>query len=67
MKLAQTFGRNVRLIRQGKGLTIETLADEVCLSYSYVGELERGKRNPSLRVIGRFAEVLGVSPAELLI
>ncbi|MBI2260832.1 MAG: helix-turn-helix transcriptional regulator [Caulobacterales bacterium] len=66
MKLAQTFGRNVRRVRHRKGLTIEDLAHEVGLSYSYVGELERGLRNPSLRVVELFASVLEVSPTDLL-
>lgn len=67
MKLAQTFGRNVRRVRYRKGLTIEDLAHEVGLSYSYVGELERGLRNPTLRVVELFASVLEVPPTDLLV
>lgn len=67
MKLAQTFGRNVRRVRTGKGLSIEELAHEAGLSYSYVGELERGRRNPTLHVVESIASVLQVLPMELLI
>lgn len=66
MKLAGTFGRNVRRVRTRKGLSIEELAHDVGLSYSYVGELERGLRNPTLRVVERFADVLNVAAPDLL-
>ncbi|EKY30737.1 transcriptional regulator, PvuIIC family protein [Brevundimonas diminuta 470-4] len=58
MSLRQTFGRNVRLARQERGLTIEALADAAGLSYSYVGELERGRRNPTLAVVERLSVAL---------
>jgi len=66
MQLAQTFGQNVRRVRQEKGLTLEALADEVGLAYTYVGQIERGRRNPTLDVVERLALVLGVDALELL-
>lgn len=66
MTLSQVFGKNVRRIRLEKGLTIEGLANDVGLSYSYVGEMQRGKRNPTLKVVERVAKVLGVRPVDLL-
>ncbi|HAF81451.1 MULTISPECIES: helix-turn-helix transcriptional regulator [Brevundimonas] len=66
MALTRIFGRNVRRARQKKGMTIEALADAVGLSYSYMGELERGKRNPTLRVVENLAVVLETPPTALL-
>lgn len=66
MELAKTFGRNVRRVRLDKGLSLEALADEVGLSYSYVGEIERGKRNPTLAVVERIAATLAVPVVTLL-
>lgn len=66
MRLAQTFGQNVRRIRQEKGVTLEVLADEVGLAYTYVGQIERGRRNPTLDVVERLALGLDVSVLELL-
>ena len=66
MGLAQTFGANVRRLRQERGLSIEALADAVGLAYTYVGQIERGKRNPTLAVVERFAGVLGTDPVSLL-
>ena len=67
MKLAQTFGRSVRHVRTRKGMSIEELAHEAGLSYSYVGELERGRRNPTLHVVETISSVLQVLPVELLV
>jgi len=47
-------------------MTLEALAHEVGLAYSYLGELERGRRNPTLKVVEQISEALDVSPIELL-
>lgn len=62
MDLRQIFGLNVRRRRQERGLTIEALSDAAGLSYSYVGELERGRRNPTLAVVEALADALHVDP-----
>ena len=66
MKLARLFGNNIRRYRKERGLTQEELADEVELAVTYVGQIERGQRNPTLDVVERFAKVLGVRPLDLL-
>jgi transcriptional regulator with XRE-family HTH domain len=66
MRLAETFGANVRKVRLERGMTLEVLADEVGLAYTYVGQIERGRRNPTLDVVERIAVVLKVEPLELL-
>lgn len=66
MGLAIVFGQNVRESRQAKGITLEAFAHDVGLSYSYVGELERGRRNPTLKVVERIASALEVDPLKLL-
>lgn len=52
-------GSNVRALRIAKGLTQEQLAFEADLDLTYVGGIERGKRNPSLLVMVRLAGALG--------
>lgn len=66
MRMAEVFGKNVRQARLAKGLTLEAMADEVGLAYSYLGEIERGRKNPTLDVVERIAEVLEADPLELL-
>lgn len=59
-------GKNVRRLRREKGLTQEQLAFEADLDLTYVGGIERGKRNPSLLVMARIAAALGTVPKNLL-
>jgi transcriptional regulator with XRE-family HTH domain len=60
------FGRNVRAVRRQKKLTQEKLAFEAKIDLTYVGGIERGKRNPSLLVMARIAQALAVPLAKLL-
>jgi transcriptional regulator with XRE-family HTH domain len=60
------LGRNVRRLRQQKGLTQEELAFEAEIDLTYMGGIERGRRNPSLMVMVRIAEALSVPLAKLL-
>lgn len=56
----------MRRLRQSAGLTQEQLAFEANIDLTYVGGIERGRRNPSLLVMVRIAEALKVDPQALL-
>ena len=60
------LGKNVRRLRQQRGLTQEKLAFEAEIDLTYIGGIERGRRNPSLLVMARIAEALSVPLAKLL-
>jgi transcriptional regulator with XRE-family HTH domain len=60
------LGKNVRKFRQQRGITQEKLAFEAEIDLTYVGGIERGKRNPSLLVMARIAKALSVPLARLL-
>ena len=66
MDLPKILGRNVRAARLQRGLSQEALALEAEMKRSYVSDLERGTRNPSVKAIARLARVLDVSPRDLL-
>jgi transcriptional regulator with XRE-family HTH domain len=59
-------GKNVRRLRLQKGMTQEELAFEAEIDLTYVGGIERGRRNPSLMVLVRIAKSLGVPLPKLL-
>lgn len=59
-------GANVRQARQDAKLTQEQLAFEAQIDLTYVGGIERGKRNPSVLVLARIAAALGTEPSALL-
>lgn len=61
-----TVGKNVRKIRLQRRMTQEKLAFEAEIDLTYVGGIERGKRNPSLLVMARVADALSVPLAKLL-
>lgn len=61
------LGANVRALRIERNLTQEQLADLCDLHRTYVGAIERGDRNVSLKNIVIIAQALNVEPSELLL
>ena len=59
------FGRRLREVRTGQGLSQEALADLAGIHSTYVGSVERGERNIALDNIPALADALGVLPARL--
>jgi transcriptional regulator with XRE-family HTH domain len=64
--LRVVFGRNVRKVRQQRRMTQEMLAFEAKIDLTYVGGIERGKRNPSLSVMARIAAALSIPLTKLI-
>ena len=62
--LAQV-GRRIRSLREGKGISQEVLAEKSSLHRPYIGGVERGLRNPSLKSLQRIAKGLGVGVVDL--
>jgi len=61
------FGNSLRELRKGLGLSQEELALRCGLDRTYISGLERGKRNPTLKVLSVVAQHLEVSPSDLLL
>lgn len=66
MDVVKLLGENVRHYRKLRGMTQEQLALDAGMERSYVSDLERGTRNPTVRALARLAEALKVEPAILL-
>jgi transcriptional regulator with XRE-family HTH domain len=66
MDIVALLGQNLREQRLARGLTQEELAGDAGIKRSYLSELERGLRNPTVRALGRLAEALDIDPAVLL-
>jgi transcriptional regulator with XRE-family HTH domain len=60
-------GRNVRNHRLKAKMTQEQLAFAAELDLTYVGGIERGKRNPSLLVMARLADALSIPLQKLIV
>jgi len=66
MEIREVFARNLRALRQAKGISQEELAHQAGIDRTYVSALERCVYNASIDVVDRLANVLGVEAAELL-
>ena len=66
MDMRKLVGRNVKRIRQEKGLTQEQLAELSGFSQQYISGLEQGRRNPTVVTLYELATALGVSHMELM-
>jgi transcriptional regulator with XRE-family HTH domain len=61
----QKLGKNLKRIRNEKGVTQERLQELSGLDRGYISGVERGVRNPSIRNIERLAKALKVSVSDL--
>ncbi|MGQ0572911.1 MAG: helix-turn-helix domain-containing protein [Pseudonocardia sp.] len=64
--LQRAVGRSLRRYRQEHGLSQEAFADLVGVHRTYMGGLERGERNLTLRSLERIAALIDSDPLELL-
>lgn len=64
--LQRTLGENLRRYRTERGLSQETFAEAVGVHRTYMGGLERGERNLTLRSVERIAAAIDVDPIDLL-
>ncbi|HEX7125044.1 MAG TPA: helix-turn-helix transcriptional regulator [Thermodesulfobacteriota bacterium] len=60
------FGARVRTLRLALGLSQEALGFRADLHRTYVSDIERGRRNPSLLQVLKLARALGVSVGQLV-
>jgi transcriptional regulator with XRE-family HTH domain len=64
--LKKAFGATIRQLRLKEKLSQQELADYSEVDRSFLSELENGKGYPSLHIVYKLAEVLGVSPHKLI-
>ena len=60
------FGAAVRRLREQRGLSQERLALDAGMERTYMGGIERGERNLTLKSLEGIAERAGLNPLELL-
>lgn len=66
MDVKKRLGTNLRRLREAKGLSQEAFAFEAGIHRTYVSDIERGARNPTITVVENLAIALGVTASELL-
>jgi transcriptional regulator with XRE-family HTH domain len=62
----EKFGEKMQKTRKEKGVTQEELAAKLSMHRTYIGLIERGERNPTIRTLYKIAKALDVQSSELL-
>jgi transcriptional regulator with XRE-family HTH domain len=66
MDVCRRLGQNVRRLREAAGHSQEAFADLADLHRTYISDIERGARNPTIRVVEKLASALKVNTGTLL-
>ena len=66
MEIRARLARNVRALREAQGWSQEDYADRAGIHRTYVSDIERAKRNPTITVVEKLAVPLQVSASDLL-
>ena len=61
------LGRRIKALRLRRELTQQALGERAGLNYKYLGAIQRGERNLSLKQLLKLAQALGIEPHELLL
>lgn len=59
-EIAVLVGQNIRNVRQSRGLSQEGLALRAEMNPSYVGQIERGEKSPTIDSLGKIAKGLDI-------
>jgi transcriptional regulator with XRE-family HTH domain len=64
-RIRQVLAKNLRRLREAKGLSQDALAADANQHQGLISEIENGRANVELDTLGRIAAALGVHPREL--
>jgi transcriptional regulator with XRE-family HTH domain len=67
MKRTRSLGEFLRARREALGLTQRSLAQKLEVEPSHVAFIESGRRKPSLKLVARIADTLGLERQEVLL
>lgn len=62
----EKFGDKMQRVRKSKGISQEQLAAQLSMHRTYIGMVERGERNPTIRTLYKIAKALKVKSSDLL-
>lgn len=64
--LSKSFGKVLRRLRTGKGFSQESFGFKADLHRTYVSQLERGLKSPTLNILNRICGTLDISMSEFI-
>jgi transcriptional regulator with XRE-family HTH domain len=62
----ERFGMRLQQVRKEKRMSQEELAALLAMHRTYIGMIERGERNPTIRTVYKIAQALNVRASDLL-
>ncbi|MGO4107970.1 helix-turn-helix domain-containing protein [Paenibacillus sp. YAF4_2] len=65
-EISRNIGDNIRAIRKQKGFSQEQLALRAEINGSYMGQVERGEKSPTIDILGKIAQALKCPLEELV-
>lgn len=66
METREQLGRRIRDLRKKRGLTQEQLAEAASVDVKYLGNIERGRENPTIGILEKLAKTLSVKLHQIL-
>lgn len=66
MNIEKIFGEQLQKFRKETGLSQEKLGFESGYHRTYISQLERGEKSPSLKTVFRISEALKIQPSKLI-
>ena len=64
MNIQHVFGANVRRFREARGWSQEQLSEMSGLHRTYISGIERGVRNPTVKIVHEIAMALGIKVSQ---
>ena len=65
VKKTESFGEHLRTLREEAGLTLKSVAEQICIDTSLLAKIERNERQPTKLIIKQVAEYFKVDEKEL--
>ena len=65
--LNKSFGKVLRRLREEKGFSQESFGFQADLHRTYVSQLERGLKSPTLIIVSRICKALSITMSEFLL
>lgn len=66
MSSIESIGENIRLLRNKRDLSQEQLALNAGVNTSYIGQIERGEKNPTIKILEKISSALKIDLIDLL-
>ncbi len=66
-ELCLNLGLKIKFFRQQKRITQAILAEKLEMDVRYLSDIERGKKNITIKTLYRIASILDINPIELFV